>query len=101
MQQFHKCLQYSINLQLVGTCFPGECCGADTAIRADAAKKFVMAWGPPLLTGLDQRMKKLMLVTASMLALGAAAPAVAADLAARPYTKAPPMVQAAYDWSGF
>jgi outer membrane immunogenic protein len=46
-------------------------------------------------------MKKLMLVTASMLALGAAAPAVAADLAARPYTKAPPMVQAAYDWSGF
>ena len=46
-------------------------------------------------------MKKLMLVTASLFALGAAAPAVAADLAARPYTKAPPMVQAAYDWSGF
>ncbi len=46
-------------------------------------------------------MKKLMLVTASLVALGAAAPAVAADLAARPYTKAPPMVQAAYDWSGF
>jgi len=50
---------------------------------------------------LDSRMKKLMLVTASLVALGAAAPAVAADLAARPYTKAPPMVQAAYDWSGF
>ena len=46
-------------------------------------------------------MKKLMLVTASLIALGAAAPAVAADLAARPYTKAPPMVQALYDWSGF
>jgi outer membrane immunogenic protein len=46
-------------------------------------------------------MKKLMLVTASLVALGAAAPAVAADLAARPYTKAPPMIQAAYDWSGF
>jgi outer membrane immunogenic protein len=46
-------------------------------------------------------MKKLMLVTASLFALGAAVPAVAADLAARPYTKAPPMVQAAYDWSGF
>jgi len=46
-------------------------------------------------------MKKLLLVTASLVALGAA-PAVAADLAARPYTKAPPpMVQAAYDWSGF
>src|SRR6201981_1197225 len=46
-------------------------------------------------------MKKLMLVTASLVALGAAAPAVAADLSARPYTKAPAMVQAAYDWSGF
>jgi outer membrane immunogenic protein len=46
-------------------------------------------------------MKKMMLVTASFVALGAAAPAVAADLAARPYTKAPAMIQAAYDWSGF
>lgn len=46
-------------------------------------------------------MKKLMLITASLVALSAAAPAVAADMAARPYTKAPPIVQAAYDWSGF
>ncbi|MGY2906327.1 outer membrane protein [Bradyrhizobium sp. URHC0002] len=46
-------------------------------------------------------MKKVMLVTASLIALGAAAPAVAADLAARPYTKAPPMIAAVYDWSGF
>src|ERR1700754_3056291 len=46
-------------------------------------------------------MKKVLLVTASLIALGAAAPASAADLAARPYTKAPPMVAAAYDWSGF
>src|SRR5437763_10684576 len=30
-----------------------------------------------------------------------ATPASAADLAARPYTKAPPMVAAIYDWSGF
>jgi outer membrane immunogenic protein len=45
-------------------------------------------------------MKKLLLVTASLVALGVA-PAVAADLPARTYTKAPPMVQAAYDWSGF
>ena len=50
---------------------------------------------------LEPRMKKLLLLTASLVALGAAAPAIAADLAARPYTKAPPMVQAAYDWSGF
>jgi len=45
--------------------------------------------------------KSLLLVTASLIALGAAAPAVAADLAARPYTKAPPMVATIYDWSGF
>jgi outer membrane immunogenic protein len=46
-------------------------------------------------------MKKVLLVTASLVALGAAAPAVAADLAARPYTKAPPMIATIYDWSGF
>lgn len=46
-------------------------------------------------------MKKVLLVTASLIALGAAAPALAADLAARPYTKAPPMVAAVYDWTGF
>ena len=45
-------------------------------------------------------MKKMLLVTASLVALGAA-PAMAADLAARPYTKAPPMLQAVYNWSGF
>ena len=46
-------------------------------------------------------MKKLLLGTmgiAAMLTTGASA----ADLAARPYTKAPPpMIAAAYDWSGF
>jgi outer membrane immunogenic protein len=46
-------------------------------------------------------MKKILLVTASLIALGAGAPAVAADLAARPYTKAPAMIAAVYDWSGF
>ena len=46
--------------------------------------------------------KSFLLVTASLVALGAAAPAVAADLAARPYTKAPPApIAAIYDWSGF
>jgi outer membrane immunogenic protein len=44
---------------------------------------------------------KLLLVTASLVALGAAGSASAADLAARPYTKAPPMVAAVYDWTGF
>ena len=47
-------------------------------------------------------MKKFLVCTAGLIALGVAAPASAADLAARPYTKAPPpMVAAIYDWSGF
>src|SRR5882672_168973 len=46
-------------------------------------------------------MKKFLLATVGLVALGMAAPASAADLAARPYTKAPPPVVAVYDWSGF
>jgi outer membrane immunogenic protein len=48
-------------------------------------------------------MKKFLLGTVGLIALGmAAGPASAADLAARPvYTKAPPMMAAVYDWSGF
>ena len=45
-------------------------------------------------------MKKFLLGTVGLVALGMA-PASAADLAARPYTKAPPMIAAVYDWSGF
>lgn len=48
------------------------------------------------------KMKKVLLASASLFALGALAPATAADLAARPYTKAPmPAVAAVYDWTGF
>ena len=47
-------------------------------------------------------MKKLLLGAVSAIALSFSVPANAADLAARPYTKAPPpMVAAIYDWSGF
>ncbi|MDE2472413.1 MAG: porin family protein, partial [Bradyrhizobium sp.] len=48
-------------------------------------------------------MKKFLLGTVGLVALGmAAGPASAADLAARPvYTKAPPMVAPVYDWTGF
>jgi len=48
-------------------------------------------------------MKRISLLAAAAIAVGAVAPAVAADLPARApaYTKAPPIVQAAYDWSGF
>jgi outer membrane immunogenic protein len=47
--------------------------------------------------------KNLFFVTASIVALGATAPAFGADLAVRHqmYTKAPPAVAAIYDWSGF
>ena len=45
-------------------------------------------------------MKKVLLSTVALIAF--AAPAAAADLAARPYTKAPPpMIAVVYDWSGF
>jgi len=45
-------------------------------------------------------MKKFLLGTVALIAF--AAPAAAADLAARPYVKAPPpAVAALYDWSGF
>src|ERR1700742_1188697 len=50
----------------------------------------------------ELEMKKVLLGTVGLVALGmASAPASAADLAAGPYTKALPMVQAMYDWSGF
>jgi outer membrane immunogenic protein len=45
-------------------------------------------------------MKKLLLGTIGLVVLGMAAPAVAADLPARTYTKAP-AIAAVYDWTGF
>ena len=59
-------------------------------------------WGLYQLERELKKMKKFLLGTVGLIALGmASAPASAADLAAGPYTKAPPMVQAMYDWSGF
>src|SRR6202521_4028021 len=47
-------------------------------------------------------MRKFLLGTVGLFALGIVTPASAADLAARPYTKAPPPpVAPVYDWSGF
>jgi len=45
--------------------------------------------------------KNLLLAAVSLVAISATAPALAADLAARPYTKAPAMIATVYDWSGF
>jgi outer membrane immunogenic protein len=47
-------------------------------------------------------MNKILFGAIGAVALGLSAPASAADLAARPYVKAPPApVQTIYDWSGF
>jgi len=48
------------------------------------------------------KMNKFTIVAAAAIALGASAPALAADLPARTYTKAPAMIPSpVYDWSGF
>ena len=46
-------------------------------------------------------MKSFLLATVAFAALGMATQASAADLAARPYTKAPVAVAPGYNWSGF
>lgn len=73
-----------------------------TAIRDNVAKTRV-AWG--LIKRNETGMKNLLLVTASIVAFGAAVPAFGADLAAQPvYTKAPPPPSVAapiYAWSGY
>lgn len=47
-------------------------------------------------------MKNVLLGTIALVALGAAGPAMAADLAARPYSKAPAVAPAPiYNWTGF
>ena len=45
-------------------------------------------------------MKRFLLGAVGLLAMGIAAPALAADLPAQTYTKTPMMFPAAYDWSG-
>src|ERR1700724_747634 len=47
-------------------------------------------------------MKKFLLATVALVALGPAVPALAADLGARaPYTKAPVYAAPIYNWTGF
>lgn len=46
-------------------------------------------------------MKTFLLISASLLVLGAATPTEAADLPVLPYTKAPLVPMPGYDWSGF
>jgi outer membrane immunogenic protein len=50
----------------------------------------------------EKKMKKLLLGTVALIALGATVPALAADLPARTYTKAPAYAPAPiYNWTGF
>src|SRR5436305_12761783 len=46
-------------------------------------------------------MKKFLLATVALVALGATVPALAADLGARTYTKAPAYAAPIYNWTGF
>src|SRR6476646_4370485 len=46
-------------------------------------------------------MKKFLLTTVALVALGATVPALAADLGTRGYTKAPAYVAPIYNWTGF
>ena len=46
-------------------------------------------------------MKKFLLGTVALVALGATVPALAADLGARTYTKAPAYMAPIYNWTGF
>src|ERR1700681_3539296 len=52
-------------------------------------------------TRLEKLMKKVLLATIGLAAMGMVAPAFAADLPARTYSKAPAIVAPVYDWSGF
>src|SRR5476649_1175947 len=50
----------------------------------------------------DKLMKKFLLGTVALVALGATVPALAADLGARaPYNKAPAYAAPIYNWTGF
>src|SRR5579863_6564806 len=63
-----------------GGCFPNRCCAQVTAIRAHAVKTPL---GQGAIKGIKFEMNKnFLLVTASIVALGAAVPAFGADLAA-------------------
>src|ERR1700731_1206577 len=46
-------------------------------------------------------MKKFLLTTVALVALGATVPALAADLGTRGYTKAPAYAAPIYNWTGF
>jgi outer membrane immunogenic protein len=78
-----------------------ECCGWVTDLSAgwlyESAKFEIESRSKP--RGLGITMKKIALATAATLLLTGAASA--ADLAARPYTKAPAPIMAAYNWTGF
>ena len=71
-------------------------CGAQVTAKRQPAP---VPWVQSTLAG-GLTLYKLLLGAAGAIAMTASASA--ADLAARPYTKAPaPMIAAAYDWSGF
>lgn len=49
----------------------------------------------------ERKMKKFLLGTVALIALGASVPAIAADMGARTYNKAPAYAAPIYNWTGF
>ncbi len=75
---------------------------SSTELSAVASASIVSDRSPEATEQGKNTMKKFLLGTFGLVALGMATPASAADLAARPYTKAPPpMIAPIYDWTGF
>src|SRR6266403_4683233 len=75
---------------------------SSTELSAVASASIVSDRSPEATEQGKNTMKKFLLSAVGLVALGMAAPATAADLAARPYTKAPPpMIAPIYDWTGF
>src|SRR3979411_2626697 len=65
---------------------------------AKVARYFILSWEQ----GLIMRASTLNAIAAAVFAVVAAiSTASAADLAARPYTKAPPALVEVYNWTGF
>ena len=84
--------------------FSSRCCRQAIAILDGAGKSVSGDLGQIQLhnTG-NSDIKQLTILAAAAITVGAVAPAAAADLPARrpAYSKAPAIVEAAYDWSGF
>ena len=101
-QKFKKPLRHSgfFNLRYFGICRP--MLRASYINKRESRLRIVSGEWATQLRKQGFNMKRFTIVAAAVIALGAAAPALAADLPAKTYTKAPAMIPSPiYDWSGF